>query len=252
MDNRSTIRGANLSFGLINMPVALTKAHGREIVSLKMLHKTCGVQIKKTNFCPECNVIVGTDEIGKGYQVSKNKIMMLDEGKLAAFVVQRDSQITLRKFVPRQQVEQVLIEKLYYLKAHETLHGPYDLLAAGLTKSKKAAIGKAALWGREAPVAVWPEGNSLVLAILFCADEVFPPLSYPKPKLDATELKFAVQYMEMMGGDLEPQDLVSESRQRTMEYINTVIGGDDVTVPEAAAEPAPTINLMEVLKEMVK
>lgn len=256
MDNRRTIIEANLSFGLINMLVSVTKAQGRNNVRLRNVHETCGTPISQRNLCPTCNVMVEEHDLAKGFQVNRHKLVQLDPDELEQFTAGRSRTIELRKFVGRKQIDQLLVEKLYYLAPNEALRKPYDLLAATLGKSKTVAVGKASLWGRETPVAVWPEQNSLTLALLYCADEVLPPIDLTKPSVGGDELDMSLAYVRLMmdkfGDTLTPDDLTSESRTRTMEYIESVIAGVHPAAAATASEPEPTVNLMAMLKEMVK
>lgn len=256
MDNRRTIIEATLSFGLINMPVSVTKAHGREVVKLRNLHAACGTPVQQRNICPSCDTTVEQTDLAKGFQVNKNRIVELDADELGKFTAGRSRTIELRKFVSAKQLDQVLVEKLYYLAPNEALHRPYDLLTATLKQTKTVAVGKASLWGRETPVAVWPQGHALTLALFFCADEVLPPIKIDKPVVNDDELEMAVFYVEKTiekyGDKLEVSDLVSDSRARTMEYIEAVIAGATPETTAATGEPEPTFDVMQALKEMVR
>src|SRR4051795_7559256 len=106
---RTTWNGS-VSFGLVNIPVGLapaTKAAARQSdVSFRMLHRECGSPIKQKRWCPVHERDVESDELARGWEVSKGQF---GRGEAAApgGTEQRDPSrsIEISRFVRLDEVD---------------------------------------------------------------------------------------------------------------------------------------------------
>ncbi|HTD52600.1 MAG TPA: Ku protein, partial [Thermoanaerobaculia bacterium] len=69
------IAAANVSFGLVSIPVKLfSAANTSSGISFNLLHAKCGSRVKQQYICPkEDNVIVPREEMRKGYEFAKDQ-----------------------------------------------------------------------------------------------------------------------------------------------------------------------------------
>src|SRR4051812_37256894 len=72
------IGNANISFGLVAIPVKLySAANSSAAISFNMLHAKCGSRVKQQYICPkEDNVVVPREEMTKGYEFSKDQYVL--------------------------------------------------------------------------------------------------------------------------------------------------------------------------------
>src|SRR5436305_13860338 len=67
------LRNATISFGLVSIPVRFYTATKSEDVHFHLLHASCGSRVNRKWWCPHHEKIVDSDELIRGYEISKNK-----------------------------------------------------------------------------------------------------------------------------------------------------------------------------------
>jgi DNA end-binding protein Ku len=78
----STVWKGYITFGLISIPVRLFAAARTERVSFHMIHGECSTRIKQQLFCPTCERVVERSEIVKGYEIEKNRWVIIDDDEI--------------------------------------------------------------------------------------------------------------------------------------------------------------------------
>lgn len=264
------IVNAILSYGLVNVPVGVATAVKDNDMSFKTLHhykpvatieqmegqerELCLSPVKQLNQCPACGVDVNPDDTVKGYEVAKGVFAALDAETLKGLKGERAKVITIDKFVPFDQIDDLTYDKTYWLDPNENpaLATPYALLAWAMTEEQVVGIGTQSLWGKESPCAVWvhPSG-ALAFSTIHCAEDVVSSAEIVAklPILDERFMEKAVELVSASREDLVPEeDLVSPGRVRVAEYVNSVVAGIDFTVREPEKQPEATLaSLYEAL-----
>jgi DNA end-binding protein Ku len=117
------------------------------------------------------------------------------------------------------------------------------------------AIGRFVRSGRESVCLVRTRGRGLVLETLYLAEDVYSQAEIDEAmegtELKETELDLARQIVEGLAADFEPEALTSEYRSDLRALLEAKLRGEEITVPEPAEEPAPTVDLIEALKASV-
>src|SRR3989442_12662469 len=78
---RSIWTGA-ISFGLVNVPVKLYSAVSKKTVRFHQLHAADGVRIQQKRVCPADGEEVPWDDIGKGYEISPDRYVVVTSEEL--------------------------------------------------------------------------------------------------------------------------------------------------------------------------
>lgn len=243
-----------LSYGLMNVPVGLATRESKKEVKFKMIHKGCGGSVKLPKVCERDGQKLTLDEIGVGYEVSKGTIIELDKGELEKFAVERENTIKLTKFVPNAEIEK-WVEKSYYLLPHDATNS-YMLLYNAMRVTGLAGVGSQSLWGRETPCAAYATKDGIIFSVLFCADEINSASElreklYTETKED--EQKLANVLLSTLSTSLDPaEDLVSVSRSKVDAYIEAKVAGKKVEVLAATDSPAPTVEVLNTLRESIE
>jgi DNA end-binding protein Ku len=257
---RTTWNGS-LSFGLVTIPVGLApattpKARASD-VTFRTLHRECGTPIKQKRWCPVHDREVPSEELVKGWEVSKGQFVIVEDADLEA-IAQRDTSraIEISRFVPLGDVDPLYFDRTYFLapSSAEAQRRPYVLLLDAMKETGMAAIGRMVIRGNENFVLIRPSGEALVLETLFLAedvrsqaeiDEAVEAIDVKEPELD-----LARQLIDSLVGEWEPTDLHSEYRQNLRELLEAKLAGEEISMPEPVAE-APVVDLMEALKKSV-
>ena len=167
------IASTTISLGLVSLPVKLysTGEPGSRI-SFNLVHEKCGTRLKQQYICPECDVIVSRDQMGKGYEFSKGQFVLFSEDELKAIEAPKTDGIEITEFVPTDVVSPVYLDKSYYLGPDKGGARAYRLLSAALREAGRVAIAKYATRGKQYVVMVRPHEEGLVLDQLRYAEEV--------------------------------------------------------------------------------
>src|SRR5580765_5489933 len=175
---RTTWNGS-LSFGLVNIPVGpapATAASARQSdVSFRLLHRECLSPIQQKRWCPVHDVEVGTDELVRGWEVSKGQFVPVEDAELEALERQDTSRtIEITRFVKLDEVDPVYFDRTYYLVAAgtEAQRRPYVLLLEAMRQSEVAALGSVGPAGKEKLCRIGAKGDALALETLFVSEGV--------------------------------------------------------------------------------
>ena len=257
---RTTWNGS-VSFGLVNIPVGLapaTKAAARQSdVSFRLLHRECGSPIKQKRWCPVHERDVESDELVKGWEVSKGQFVMVEDADLEA-IEQRDTSrsIDINRFVRLEEVDPVYFDRTYFLipAGAEAQRRPYVLLLEAMKQADVAALGRFVLAGKEKLALIRPMGHALALETLFVHEDVKDHSEIDEAVAGADvkgpELDLAKQIIASLAGEFDPTELRSEYRESLRELLEAKLAGQEIETPEPAA-PTPVVDLMEALRASV-
>jgi DNA end-binding protein Ku len=257
---RTTWNGS-VSFGLVNIPVGLapaTKPAARQSdVSFRLLHRECGSPIKQKRWCPVHERDVESDELVKGWEVTKGQFVMVEDADLEA-IENRDTSrsIDISRFVRLEEVDPIYFDRTYFLvpAGAEAQRRPYALLLEAMKDAEVAALGRFVLAGKEKLCLIRPMGEALALETLFVHEDVRDhdeiDEAVATSEVRPPELDLAKQIIDSLAGPFDPTELRSEYRESLREMLEAKLQGVELEVPVAEA-PAPVVDLMEALKASV-
>ncbi|HXM78136.1 MAG TPA: Ku protein [Thermoanaerobaculia bacterium] len=248
-----SIANANISFGLVAIPVKLySAANSAAGISFNLLHKKCGSRVKQQYICPkEDNIVVPRDEMTKGYEFSKDQYVLFSAEELKTLEEESTQSVDVTEFVPMSEIDPVYFDKAYYLGPEKGGAKAYWLLARALSETGRVALAKYAARGKQYLVMLRPVDGGLVMQQLLYADEVRPisEIELGKEEVKDSELKLATMLVEQRASDtFHPEAYEDEVRKRIQEQLQKKID----TGEEISSSPRPksgeVIDLMEALR----
>jgi DNA end-binding protein Ku len=246
-----SISTANISFGLVSVPVQLYSASESSAnITFNMLHKSCGTRLKQQYICPKDDVVVEKDDIAKGYEFAKGQYVLFTPEETKALDEKATNSIDIAEFVPLNAVDRIYLEKVYYLGPDKGGDRAYRLLGEALKDTGRAAVGQYSARGKQHLVLVRPLDGVLVMEQLHYADELRPAGEVPHPDtpVKAAELALARQLIEQSATDeFHPENYHDTVRERVLEAIQRKVEGQEIT-SEAAPPETKIIDLMDALK----
>jgi DNA end-binding protein Ku len=257
---RTTWNGS-VSFGLVNIPVGLapaTKAAARQSdVSFRMLHRECGSPIRQKRWCPVHERDVESDELVRGWEVTKGQFVTVEDADLEA-IEQHDTSrsIDISRFVKLEDVDPVYFDRTYFLvpAGAEAQRRPYVLLLEAMKEAEVAALGRFVLAGKEKLCLIRSMGDALALETLFVHEDVKDHAEIDEAVATAEvrgpELDLAKQIIASLAGEFDPTELRSEYRESLRELLEAKLAGQEIETPEPSA-PTPVVDLMEALRASV-
>src|SRR3990170_2018584 len=141
MPPRSMWKGA-ISFGLVTIPVAVFPATEERSLKFNQLHDQDMGRIRYKRVCSVDGEEVDFEHIVKGYEVEKDRYIILTDEGLAAVPVESSRAIDIQQFVDLEEIDPILFKKSYYLVPDETGAKAYALLRKALAEESKVGIAK--------------------------------------------------------------------------------------------------------------
>ncbi|GHB48196.1 non-homologous end joining protein Ku [Streptomyces cirratus] len=252
---RSIWNGA-ISFGLVSIPIKLVNATESHSISFRQIHVTDGGRVRYRKVCELDGEEVSQAEIGKGYEEADGSIIPITDEDLSRLPIATAKTIEIVSFVPADEIDPLQMDAAYYLAANgATAAKPYTLLREALKRSRKVAIAKFALRGRERLGMLRVVDDVIAMHGLLWPDEIRQPEGVA-PETSVTvrdaELDLADALMATLG-EVDISSLHDDYREAVEEMIAAKAGGA-YEPAEAATEPAggQVIDLMAALERSVQ
>ncbi|MFF2475058.1 Ku protein [Streptomyces sp. NPDC058066] len=246
-----------ISFGLVTIPIRVTAATEDHSIRFHQYHVEDQGRIRTRKFCEIEEREVRAEEIGKGYEVSRDTLIAITDEDLGGLPLPTAKAIEIVSFVPYDSIDPIRIGQGYYLEPDgQVANKPYILLRKALERNEKAAVAKFAWHGRERLGLLRIKGDAIVLHAMRWPDEIRSPetLAPPAIEIPEGEIKRALALMDVMASDDIPEDAATD---RYTEAISDLITAKQKgkTPPHAAEEEAPAgavVDLMAALQESVQ
>jgi DNA end-binding protein Ku len=242
-----------ISFGLVTIPVAVYPATEEKTLRFNQLHDEDGGRIRYKRVCEKDGEEVPFEHIVKGYEVEKDRYVVLNDDDFDAIPVASSRAIDIVRFVELDEIDPVLFKKSYYLVPEETGAKAYALLREAMKEDDRVGIAKVSFRDKEHIAALRFKDDAFVLETMFWPDEVrdadFGGVDVDLDVRDQ-ELQMARQLIDSLTAEWEPQEFSDAYREALLGIVEAKLNGQEIEV----VEPEPTakvVDLMEALKASV-
>ena len=245
----------NISFGLVNAPVRMYAAVSESNLKFNLIHEKDGGRIGYQKICKTEDKPVPNDEIVKAYEVDDDEFVYLTDDDFAAAAPEAYKTITIRDFVPADQIDPIYFERTYYLgPAEKGADQVYALLVAAMEKAGLVAVASYVFHDRDNLGCLRVRDGVLTLEKMFFAEEIRPTdaIAPEGAKVDKRQLEMATQLIKQYTGEFDPTQYQDEYRQRLLDLIEQRHSGKDVKkvkAPEKTAAPDLLAALQASLDE---
>jgi DNA end-binding protein Ku len=250
---RSIWSGA-ISFGLVNVPVKLYSAVSRKTVRFNQLNEKTGNRIQMKRVDPETGDDVPFEQIIKGFELTKDRYVVITPDELDALDPERTRTIQIEDFVDQEEIDPIYYDHPYYLVPDKGAAKAYGLLLNAMEASGKVAIARVVIRSKEALVAIRPAGELLMMETMIFHDEVVPhddldDLPDSKDlKVSDREVKMAQQLIDSLSSEFAPEKYRDEYRDKVLDLIERKASGEAIVVQPEAPAPAKVPDLMAALE----
>ncbi len=245
----------SISFGLVNIPIALYPATRKEELSFRLLRRTDLSPVNYKRVAEKDGKEVPWGDIVKGYEYEKGKYVVLKDEDFQRVDLEATQTVDIQDFVHQEEIDPMFFYKPYYLEPQKGGDKAYALLRESLEKSKKVGIAKVVIKTRQYLAGVKPEGDALVLELMHFAEELADPSKLHVPKkieVDKREMKMATALVDSMSSKWNPEKYHDDYREALMEVIEEKVeaGGKEIAEkPKKAPKPTKVIDLVSVLQK---
>ncbi|MGE5391749.1 MAG: Ku protein [Deltaproteobacteria bacterium] len=245
-----------VSFGLVNIPVAMYVATENKDIKFNYLHKECMSPINYQKFCPRCQREISNDELVRGYEYQKGSYVVVNEEDFARIPLNNTKTIDILDFVELAQVDPIYFDKSYYLEPAPGGEKAYTLIVEAMQKTGKIAIARVIIRSKQTLAALRVKEGCLVMETIFYPDEIRSPASLnhglDTSKLHENEIKMAVSLIQNLSVDFDPGRYQDEYRKALWEMIEAKVAGQEIVAPATPENRGNVLDLMEALKASVK
>ncbi|CAM5564593.1 non-homologous end joining protein Ku [Streptomyces xanthochromogenes] len=252
---RSIWNGA-ISFGLVSIPIKVVNATENHSISFRQIHTADGGRVRYRKVCELDGEELSQDEIGKAYEDADGSMIPITDADLASLPLPTAKTIEIVAFVAADTIDPLQMDAAYYLSANGVPAAkPYTLLREALKRSKKVAIAKFALRGRERLGMLRVVDDVIAMHGLLWPDEIRAS-DEAAPEADVSvreaELDLADALMDTLG-EVDMATLHDDYRTAVEELIAAKADGAVAPAQEApAAKGGKVIDLMAALENSVK
>jgi DNA end-binding protein Ku len=246
-----------ISFGLVAIPVKLFHAVRKQGVSFNQLDDRTMSRIRYKKVSALDGEEVPEEHIVKGYEVSKDRYVLVDPDELEPFIPAATRTVELEEFVDLDEIDPVYYDSAYYVAPGNTPK-PYVLLARAMEESGKVAIARFVMRNKQYTAAIRAENGRLVMSTLSYADEVVDPADIDELQgldavdVSAKEVKMAESLVESLSATFEPEKYTDQYREQVLDLIKVKASGAELTVPESPVEKPKVVDLMAALEASVQ
>jgi len=246
------VSSGNISFGLVSIPVRLFGATSAKSVSFNLLHAKDLSRIQQKIYCPVDDAIIDRSELVRGYEIEKGRYVTFTDEELKNLEARDNHAIEITEFVPLSAVDPIYLEDSYYLGAEPGAGKAYRLLCDAMMSSKRVALGKYTLRGKEHLILIRPYAKGLMLHTVYYADEVKPVDEVDRATNEAAneaELVLAKRLIdELTHEKFDPSQYRDSYRERVLEAAKQKVAGQQVSGTPEQPRRGQVIDLMAALK----
>jgi DNA end-binding protein Ku len=244
----------SISFGLVNIPIALYPATRREELKFRLLRKGDLSPVNYKRVAEKDGKEVPWDQIVKGYEYEKGKYVVLKEEDFERVDLEATQTVDIQDFVDQEEIDPIFFYKPYYLEPQKGGDKAYALLRGALKDSNKIGIAKVVIKTRQYLAGVKPEDGALLLELMHFADELADPQKLHLPKkteVGKREMTMARSLIDSMSSKWDPEKYKDDYKEALMEVIEEKVeaGGKEIEEkPKKAPKPTKVIDLVSVLQ----
>jgi len=251
------LRNATITFGLVSIPVRFYTATKSEDIHFNLLHASCGTRVNRKWWCPHHEKIVDSDELIRGYAISKNKYVTFSDEEIETLETDDNRALDIVEFLTLDQIDPVFFEKAYFLGPAPGGGKTYKLLSTAMKKEGKVALARWVAAGREHLVVIRPYEDGIILHTMYYADEVrdFGAVDAEGGgEVREKEMKLAEMLInELSEKKFNPVQFKDEYRERLLDRIRAKSHGKTIVAEEKEEEKGgEVIDIMEALRRSLE
>lgn len=245
----------SISFGLVNIPIALYPATRKEDLKFRLLRSSDHSPVNYKRVAEKDGKEVPWDQIVKGFEYEKGKFVVLGEKDFQRVDLEAMQTVDIQDFVDVAEIDPMYFYKPYYLEPQKGGDKAYTLLREALAEGKKVGIAKVVIKTRQYLAGVKALKHALVLELMHFAEELSDAEKLNVPKTLETgkrEKEMANALVKSMSAKWDPERYHDDYREALMEVIEEKVeaGGKEIDEkPKKAPAPTKVIDLVAVLQE---
>lgn len=246
-----------LKLSLVSCPIALFPATSeQEKISFHQLNKKTGNRIKYRKVDADTGDDVESQDIIKGYEVSKGDYLELDPEELEAVALDSTRTIEIDEFVPRSEIDELYMRDPYYLIPDGDVgQEAFAVIREAIKKEGMVGLGRVVFTSREHVIMLEARGKGLMGMTLRYPYEVRKEEEYfddlPDQKVAKDMLDLAKHIVDTKAGHFKPEKFEDHYEQALKDLLKRKQEGKPIERPKDR-KPSNVVNLMDALRQSVQ
>jgi DNA end-binding protein Ku len=244
-----------IAFGMVSIPVRLSKATEEHDLRFHLLHKPDHARLKQLRVCTEDGETVTLDETVRAFEPAPGEYVVMDPEDFEKVQVESARTIDIDEFVPLESIDPIYFESSYFLEPESTGKKPFVLLRQALIEGQRVGIAHLTMAQKEYLCAVRVYRSTLMLETLRYADEVrsaSEEISADEVKITDKEVQLAASLVEALSGEFDPEKYHDRYRDALLEVITKKQEGQQFEPKILPTSRGAATDLMAALRESVE
>lgn len=242
----------SIAFGLVNIPIELYSAVRDHRPKFRLLHAKDESPVQYERVCATEGKPVAWEDLVKGYEYEKGQFVVLTKDDFKTAAIEKTKTIDILDFVDPHEIDERYFETPYYLQPGKGADRAYALLRDAMQETGRVGIAKIILRDAQHLASVEAHGDAIVLTMMRFADELADLADFRFPKaadIRPAERKMAVQLVESLSADWNPEKYTDEYRDNLLKIIHAKLKGRKPRLTERETpQGADVVDLMARLR----
>lgn len=237
----ATIWKGVIRLGEESVPVKLRSAVTDRTIRFRLLDRAGGAPVEQRMVNPGTGKEVPYEKVRRGVETESGEIVVLEEAELEQLEPPESRDIEVVRVVPSAAIDHRWYLRPYWL-APDGDGDAYFALARALEEEDREAIARWTMRKKSYQGALHPRDGYLMLVTLRHASEVVSASELEGPtgrELEPRERKMAVQLIDALSGEFEPERFQDEYRKRVEELIEAKASGKRIPIARRREEKRP-------------
>lgn len=241
----------------VQCPVALyTAASTSDRITFHLLNRATGHRLRRQYVDSVSGRPVSSEEQVKGYEISRDDYIVLEEEEVAAVVPENNKTLTVQAFVKFGNIDRVFFDRPYYLAPSDRAGADaFNVIREAMQSRGVAALAQAVLFRRARFLLLHGYGAGMLASTLNynyqvrSAKDAFADV--PELKLEGEMLALAEHIIETKKGSFDPRAFTDRYETSLVDLVKAKMEGRTIT-PAPERQPNKVVNLMDALRESAR
>jgi len=241
----------------VQCPVALyTAASTSDRITFHLLNRATGHRLRRQYVDSVSGRPVSSEEQVKGYEISRDDYIVLEEEEVAAVVPENNKTLTVQAFVKFGNIDRVFFDRPYFLAPSDRAGADaFNVIREAMQSRGVAALAQAVLFRRARFLLLHGYGAGMLASTLNynyqvrSAKDAFADV--PELKLEGEMLALAEHIIETKKGSFDPRAFTDRYETSLVDLVKAKMEGRTIT-PAPERQPNKVVNLMDALRESAR
>ena len=250
------VRISLVSFGVKLIPATEAKSE----IHFHLIDRKTGERVRHQKVAEGDAAPLVKEDIVKGSEYRKGHYVQIEPEEIEHLRIPSKRTLEVQQFVSMDDVDPEYFEKPYFvIPENEAQAEAFAVVREALRESKKAALGKIAMGGREHVMAISappdPKLRGMMAYTLRYAEELRSQAEYfadvKSPKIDEEQLSLAKELIQRKAGKFDPKKFTDNYEAALRDLVEAKVKHEPLPLEEKPAKRAKVINLMDALRRSV-